>query len=60
MNEVSIEGQSSYHFNSQNSETNIVGDNLVQPSLVAIPMSSSTLQKKNNYPFFTNEYFMNL
>lgn len=60
MNEVSIDGQSSYHFNSQNTETNIVGDNLVQPSLVAIPMSSSTLQKKNNYPFFTSEYFMNL
>ena len=53
-------GQRSYHFNSQRG---MVGENLVQNSLVPVPsrMTSSTQkQPPRNQQFFTNEYFINL
>ena len=63
----SVDGQptNSYHYNSQGVDlgNNVVGENLVQPSLVPISMSSSTMQgvgKSNAKPCFTSEYFMNM
>lgn len=63
-NDAMSDGQlfQSHHFNSQGGlDSSIVGENLVNNSLVPISMSSSTKAlQKGSAPCFTNEYFAHL